>query len=227
MKLQKFKKLITKTLTVTMLVLSTNLLMSCIGERSSRKATDNLMLIMGNGTANRAQMEKYLSNNNTTKTSKYIKDFVNMVIEESKIEGVRADVVFTQIMKETNFLKFTGVVKESQNNFGGLGATSAIDPATGQQVTGLSFPDERTGIKANIQHLKAYASTEPLKQECVDPRFKYVERGCILYVEWLGIKENPKGKGWASDPKYGYDIVDKVKIVTSISGVGDENAKSK
>ena len=49
-----------------------------------------------------------------------------------------------------------------------------------------------------MQHLKAYASTEPLKGECVDPRFKYVARGCAEVVEWLGQKENLQGKGWAT-----------------------------
>ena len=32
----------------------------------------------------------------------------------------------------------------------------------------------------------------------VDPRFKYVARGSAPYVEWLGILENPQGKGWAA-----------------------------
>ena len=37
--------------------------------------------------------------------------------------------------------------------------------------------------------MKAYASTVDLKNKCVDPRFKYVTRGCAEYVEWLGQKE--------------------------------------
>ncbi|MDE6588937.1 MAG: hypothetical protein K2K53_01045, partial [Oscillospiraceae bacterium] len=51
------------------------------------------------------------------------------------------------------------------------------------------------GIRAQVQHLKAYASIEPLKGECIDPRFKYVARGCAEVVEWLGQKENPQGRG--------------------------------
>ena len=61
------------------------------------------------------------------------------------------------------------------------------------------FADVRTGIRAQIQHLKAYGSAENLKSACVDPRFKYVTRNSAKYVEWLGIKENPAGVGWASD----------------------------
>ena len=56
----------------------------------------------------------------------------------------------------------------------------------------------KTGIRAQIQHLKAYASAQPLTQRCVDPRYQYVQKGCAPYVEWLGIQESPQGRGWAS-----------------------------
>ena len=46
-----------------------------------------------------------------------------------------------------------------------------------------------------------------LKNECVDPRFKYVARDCAEYVEWLGQKENPAGKGWAAGAGYGAKII--------------------
>lgn len=54
------------------------------------------------------------------------------------------------------------------------------------------------GVRAQIQHLKAYVTAEPLTGACVDSRYKYVEKGCALYVEWLGQKENPEGKGWTA-----------------------------
>ena len=54
--------------------------------------------------------------------------------------------------------------------------------------------------------MKAYASTVDLKSECVDPRFKYVTRGCAEYVEWLGQKEKDWGidtiEYWESDDGY-------------------------
>ena len=52
------------------------------------------------------------------------------------------------------------------------------------------------GIRAQIQHLKAYTSTDALANICIDLRFKYVTRGSSSYVEWLDSKENPKGVGW-------------------------------
>ncbi len=130
--------------------------------------------------------------------------FCNIYLEECKIEGIRAEVAFIQSMKETNFLRYGGDVNISQYNFAGLGAT-------GNGVPGLSFPSVRIGARAHIQHLKAYASTESLANPCVDPRFIYVTRGCAPYVEWLGIRENPEGKGWATDIGYGIDIVNRIK----------------
>ena len=86
-----------------------------------------------------------------------------------------------------------------QNNFCGLGVTV-------NGAKGCTFKTMRDGVRAHIQHLKAYASTEPLTNGCIDPRYGYVERGCSPYVEWLGIKENPQGKGWAAGEDYGGKI---------------------
>ena len=74
-------------------------------------------------------------------------------------------------------------------------------------MKGNSFDAPQLGIRAQVQHLKAYASTDALKNACIDPRFKYVTRGCAEYVEWLGQKENPDGKGWAAGAGYGEKIL--------------------
>lgn len=130
-----------------------------------------------------------------------LEDFCQIVYDEAEAEGVKAEVVFGQVCKETGFLRFGGDVEPDQCNFAGIGAT-------GGGAQGASFPDVETGIRAQVQHLKAYASDEPLNQECVDPRFDYVKRGSALYVEWLGIQENPTGAGWATGKNYGYSLRD-------------------
>ena len=132
-----------------------------------------------------------------------IETFATMYCEEAAAEGVRPEVAFVQTMKETGWLQFGGDVSVEQFNFAGLGTT-------GGGVPGNAYPDVRTGIRAQIQHLKAYASTEPLNQACVDERYEYVLKGCAPYVEWLGQKENPAGTGWATAEKYGYSIVDMI-----------------
>ena len=135
--------------------------------------------------------------------------FAQLYIEEANAEGIRADVAFAQAMKETGWLKFGGQVSISQFNFAGLGATD--DGAAGMSFAQKYGDNEngiRMGIRAQIQHLKAYASTEPLNNACVDERFNLVKRGCAPYVEWLGQKENPNGYGWATGANYGQGIID-------------------
>ena len=119
--------------------------------------------------------------------------------EEAEAEDIRAEVAFTQAMKETGFLQFGGDVSIEQFNFAGIGTT-------GGGVPGNSYPDVRTGVRAQIQHLKAYATDEPLNQTCVDNRYEYVKKASAPYVQWLGQKENPEGAGWATGENYGYDI---------------------
>lgn len=51
-----------------------------------------------------------------------------------------------------------------------------------------------------MQHLKAYASTDDLANECVDPRFDLVVRGCAPTVEQLGER-------WAASASYGEAIL--------------------
>lgn len=129
-----------------------------------------------------------------------IEEFVQIYIEEAKAEGVKAEVAFAQAMHETGYLKFGGTVNISQNNFCGLGATEGGG-------TGACFDTVRLGVRAQIQHLKAYASTAALNNTCVDPRFSLVKRGSAQYVEWLGQQENPNGYGWATAANYGYKIL--------------------
>lgn len=133
-----------------------------------------------------------------------IETFCQIYIEEAEAEGVRGEVAFAQTMKETGWLQFGGDASIEQYNFAGLGTT-------GEGVPGNSYPDVRTGVRAQIQHLKAYATEEALLQECVDERYEYVKKGCAPYVEWLGQQENPLKTGWATAENYGYSIVEMIE----------------
>lgn len=194
-------------------------------EYISKDVQVSLTKIMGTSQTSVAQMVRYYKANASgydTFKAKYegkydgslakggastIERFAQIFYEEANAEGVKAEVAFTQCMKETGFLKYGGDVLPNQYNFAGIGATGAVH--------GASFKDVRTGIRAQIQHLKAYASTSPLNNGCVDPRFNLVTRNTAPYVEWLGIQENPNGYGWASAKNYGYDIVGMVKVLLS------------
>ncbi len=128
-----------------------------------------------------------------------IETFCQVFLEEANAEGVRAEVAFAQAMLETGFLKYGGDVKPNQYNFAGLGATGG--------VPGNDFIDVRTGIRAQIQHLKCYASTESLNNERVDKRWSDALRGKAEYVEYLSIPSNPYGTGWAASSIYGQEII--------------------
>lgn len=110
-------------------------------------------------------------------------------------EGVRGDVAFAQALKETGYFSYEGDVLPRQHNYSGLGTI-------GNGVKGHTFRSPFQGVTAQIQHLKAYASTDKLNMKLVDPRFRYVKRGSA--PTWPVLQ----GK-WAMQPRgnYGNDIL--------------------
>ncbi len=171
-------------------------------------AEDSLTAIMGKPAATAEQMKAYLKKKNPS-VAQSVLDMIPLYLSEGEAEGVRGDIAFAQSCLETGNFTFSGsAVTLSQNNFCGLGVTQ-------RGRMGLSFDTPRLGIRAQVQHLKAYASTDKLRNERIDPRFRYVTRGCAPYVEWLGQKENPQGKGWAAGEKYGEKILSILKAVIS------------
>ncbi len=144
----------------------------------------------------------------TDKGAPTIKDFCTLLFEEAIDEGVRPEVVFVQAMLETGWLQFKGAVKPEQCNFAGIGA---VDSAP---TDANAFVDVRQGLRAQVQHLKAYAdpniTVEGLKHECVDPRFSLVSpKGKAPLVGNLG-----KGN-WASDPQYGDKLLNMINVLKS------------
>ena len=184
-------------------VAEADILAEFFGMESS--TTTEKTAIMGKAQATAQQMALFCRSKNSAPqlTSCSLEQLAEMFIEEGEAEGVRGDVAFAQSLHETGYFKFGGIVLPSQNNYAGIGALNGN--ATGQAA---SFPDPRTGVRAQIQHLKAYASTEALVNACVDPRFSLVARGVAPYVEWLGAADNPQGRGWAvPGAGYGANIV--------------------
>ena len=173
-----------------------------------------MLRIMGQATATVAQMQAYIKKVNPEVSNSVIK-MISVYITEGELEGVRGDIAFAQSCLETSNFTFAGsAVTLDQNNFCGLGVTS-----TGMK--GNSFKTPTEGIRVQIQHLQAYASTERLQNRCVDPRYTYVARGCAPYVEQLGIQENPKGQGWAAGKDYGKQIIEILNNIINTEGESD------
>lgn len=153
--------------------------------------------IMGHGKTTEVQLTMFLKSRNDNALDQF-PNLPKIYREEAAIEGVNHDIAFCQMCVETNFLIFGGSIKPSQNNFAGLGAASGTEAA--------SFPSARIGVRAQIQHLKAYASLEPLVQEVVDPRFLFVTRGIAPLVGQLS-------KRWSADENYGKRIIAAVRLL--------------
>jgi len=148
--------------------------------------------IMGKGHLKATTLAAFLHQNNHTIPLWKAKKIARIYIEEAQAEGVNYDVAFSQMCLETGFLRYGGTVLPGQNNFCGLGV---LNP----QTRGISFQDIRMGIRAHIQHLKAYASHQKLNQKQVDPRFRFVSRGSIKNIDQLSGR-------WATDKQYGKKI---------------------
>lgn len=167
--------------------------------------------IASNAVATAAQMISYIKSKRPDVEQSVI-DMIPYYISEGKTEGIAGDIAFAQSCIETGNFAFpqkTCKVTLAQNNFAMMGVVAA-------DAKGESFDTPQLGIRAQIQHLKAYASTEALVGTCVDPRFKYVTRGSAPYVEWLGQQENPQGKGWATAKGYGDRIL---AVLAEIRGI--------
>ena len=147
-------------------------------------------------------------------------------VEEGADEGVKGDVAFVQSVLETGWFRFTGVVRASANNFAGIGATDTNpSPAI--------FPDARTGVRAQIQHLRAYADTTaltctvpPLAHACVDPRFQ------LVIPKGKAPTWNHMGNGnWASASTYASSILrlytDAIAFIGAATATGSSGSSGR
>lgn len=111
--------------------------------------------------------------------------------------GIRGDVALCQAIVETGWFRFSDgtSVTASQHNYCGLGVT-------GRGKKGHAFATVEDGVRAQMQHLYAYATTEPLPagEPLMDPRFTYVRRG--IASTWHELSNR-----WAMNPNYGRQIM--------------------
>ncbi len=159
-------------------------------------------VIMSHGSTTETQLAIFLRSENDRALDLF-PDLPKIYRQEGTIEGVDYDIAFCQMCVETDFLRFPGLVEPFQNNFAGL-ADGGGNLAT--------FESARIGVRAQIQHLKAYASTEPLARERVDPRFDFVRRGVAPLVGQLSNL-------WAADPLYGEKILARLESLYKTAGL--------
>ena len=134
------------------------------------------------------------------KGAKSIEEFCKILVTEANAEGVKPEIVYAMTMFETGWLQSTNA--RTKCNFCGLG---------GGGSAAVPFSDVRTGLRAQVQHMKLYASKDPLANPAAYEKWastaKYLGRGFAPTVEQLG-------KRWAGMNDY-YDylesVIDRVK----------------
>lgn len=143
-----------------------------------------------------------------------VETMARIFVEEGAAEGVTGDVAFMQSIVETAWFRFSGSVPAASNNFAGIGATDT-------NPTPALFPDARTGVRAQIQHLRAYAdptavscTVPPLHNPCVDPRFN------LVVPKGKAPTWNVMGNGnWATASTYANSILSLYEEARAFNGV--------
>ena len=181
------------------------------GQTSQKPQTQNKTTpqtsICGVAGVTREQVIQHINTvNSDCKITCSLAEFIDYYFDSCKKYGIKTEIAVAQMLLETNYLRFGGIVQSIQNNFAGIGALDGN--GKGQAAT---FKSAKIGVLAHVQHLFAYASVNPLPaREIVDPRFGLVARGSAPFTEYLSIPHNPSGGGWASDKDYAI----KIKAIT-------------
>ena len=167
---------------------------SCVSSRNVSNVgveeCSRTIYVSGKKTAK--QLAAFFASKNPDYPKKRVLALAKLYVKEAASEGINADVAFVQMCLETGFLRYGNLVTPDMNNYCGLGAIDAEHP-------GERFATPKLGVRAHIQHLHAYGTTEDvaLNNECIDRRYRYV---------------NPRGKAptvfelagtWAGDRAYG------------------------
>ncbi len=147
------------------------------------------------GQMSAAQLASLFIAHNPDADYQEIKDFAQLYIDEAGMEGINSDIAFSQMCLETGFLRFGNLVQPEWHNYCGLGALGPEQP-------GERFETKELGVRAHIQHLQAYSTTEEvkLKNELVDPRYNWVHK-TKLVTDIFGLTGT-----WATDPNYAAKI---------------------
>lgn len=202
-----------------------NLLQRLKGQKAEEpvQKTKSLTLIQGQTGITREQAIIHINAvNNDCKINCKLSELIDYYFLHCAAYNIRAEIAIAQMLLETSYLRFGGIVQPHQNNFAGIGALDG-----NKEGNAASFKSVSEGVLAQIQHLYAYSSVGAVPgREIVDPRFGLVQRGSAPYVEYLSIPRNPAGTGWASDKYYAEKIknithkIDAVKVQREHWGAG-------
>jgi hypothetical protein len=145
-----------------------------------------------------------------------IETLAQYFVEEGADENVRGDIAFAQSLVETNWFSYGGQVQWWQNNFAGIGA---CDTCSGGKV----FPDARTGVRAQIQHLRNYADPSSRSWNLAHPPVREMYSTNASYNNFFKKGAAPDwhqmGNGnWATSPTYAATVLGVYNRIRSWAG---------
>lgn len=172
--------------------LASSLIISCVSLPKRQRISRNLL---GQPVKTAEQLSAFFINHNPSCDREMVKRLASLYVEEALAEGINSDCAFAQMCLETGYLTFGNLVVPEMHNYCGLGAMDKEHP-------GEWFSTEELGVRAHIQHLQAYATTEDvsLNKELVDPRYGWVHKTkfAVTIYDLAGV--------WATDKLYGDKI---------------------
>ena len=152
--------------------------------------------LVGESVATLEQAKTWAKNRGAAQ--RYI-DIADLYWKYGEITGLRADVLYAQAAKETNFGKYTGQVKPEQNNWAGIKKYGA----TGDEPEDHEdFATPEDGVRGHFNHMCAYVGLDPVGT----PHGRY---NSVKTLAWAGTVKTVEELGgkWAPNPDYGKSIV--------------------
>ncbi|WP_300408855.1 cell wall-binding repeat-containing protein [Lagierella sp.] len=158
--------------------------------------------ILGKPSTTVHQMKLWAKNRNA---NQLFIDLAPLYYSVSVSRGVDPAVTYTQSAKETNFLRFGGVLDASYFNPCGLKTTKGGGDKDPEAHTRFSSWEE--GITAQVDHLALYAGAAGYpRANTPDPRHFGSIHGKAPMVEDLGAN-------WAPSKDYGLEVVDMMNVL--------------
>jgi hypothetical protein len=187
--------------------------------------------VMGPSRLNAAQLANwYRATRRTPAIPVPIDVLAQLYIEEGAAEGVRGDIAFAQSVVETGYFGFVGsIVKPENFNYAGMGACDSCN-------SGRQFKNPRSGVRAQIQHLRNFADitsrASRLRHPPVQAWYGRCRDGSISAICAVLNYDSFFAKGrsptwnemggyqkWASAPNYGDVVIQTYNRMLTFNGL--------
>ncbi len=126
-------------------------------------------------------------------------DIADLYWKYEEITGLRADILYAQAAKETNFGKYTGQVKPEQNNWAGIKKYGATGDAP-EDHEDFATPDD--GVRGHFNHMCAYVGLTPVGE----PHGRYKSAKSLSWAGTVKTVQQLGGK-WCPNTDYGNSII--------------------